>query len=246
MEILHYSIYVLTILFAHAVQTITGFGSMVLGLPVYTFLFPLKTVIPALVVVNAAQDAYLAISQRRHINRKQAKIMIPLALLGLPIGYSIYSYLPAEGLKIALGVFVIAVATWNLAGVELKQGAPKALYYPLNFFGGITQGALASGGPFLVIYAAKMMKDKSEFRATMCLLWAVLNAVLCCMYTYNHTWQREMLPLIFWTIPPIVVATIAGQYLHSKIPPKPFKKLIFTILLLSGMFLLLPLFKLLV
>jgi hypothetical protein len=232
---------VLALCVSHLVQGITGFGAVVLALPLLTFFFPLKVLVPALVAVNFLQAGWFAVSERRHIVRPHARSLVLLSLAGLPLGWAVYRWLPAEQLKIALGVVVTAVALWNLFGLRLSRPLPQVFYHALNFAGGIAQGSLVCGGPFLVIYAARMVPEKSEFRATLSVAWTVLNLVLLIVYTATGAWQRDMVPVILAALPSVVFGTILGILLHDRIPQAPFRLLIFAILLLSGLSLLKPL-----
>ena len=241
--IIQYTVFVAVLLLTHLIQGITGFGAVALALPVLVYFFPLKTLIPALVFVNLLQAAWFATTERKHIHPEHFRSIMLLSLAGLPVGYAVYRYLPTDQLKIALGVFVIVVAVWNLSGITLKRSVPLAYYHLLNFLGGIAQGSLASGGPFLVIYAARMLKDKSEFRATLMLVWTVLNILLCITYTASQSWTADMIPLIGLAIPCIIIGTVAGIYLHDRIPQKPFRTLVFSILLICGFVLLRTLFE---
>ena len=236
-----WAVYAAVLLVVHVVQGITGFGGIVLALPVLTLFFPIKTLIPALILVNAAQALYYAVAERRHIQAVHARAIILLSLLGLPVGYALFSYLPAEQLKLGLGVFVVFVAVWNLSGLELGTEPPRPLYHLLNFLGGLTQGALGSGGPFLVIYTAKMIQDKSQFRATLSLVWAVLDLLLFVFYFLNRSLTREMAPLVLVAMPVVILSTWLGLVLHDRIPQKPFRTMVFAILLISGLILLKPL-----
>jgi len=238
----NYVVFCLVLCVVNLIQGVTGFGAVVLALPVLIYFFPLKTLIPALVAVNLMQTAYFAFTQRKHIHPGHTKSIVFLSLAGLPVGYAIYRYVPSEGLKVALGVFVVLVAVWNLAGIDIGRRVPRPAYHALNFMGGVTQGALASGGPFLVIYAARMLKDKSAFRASLSVVWTVLNALLCIFYTATRSWNADMIPLIGLAFPCLVLGTVLGLILHERIPQKPFRTMVFSILLISGIILLRPLF----
>jgi uncharacterized protein len=236
-----YGVLIVTLLVAHLVQGVTGFGAIVLALPVLALFFPLKVLIPALVLVNLAQVAWFAWRERRFIHRGHATSMALAAVLGLPIGYAIFRFLPAEELKVGLGFLVILVAGWNLAGPSSSRPAPRRAYHLLNLGGGIIQGALASGGPFLVIYAAAMLRDKASFRATLCAAFVVLDLVLSAANAATGCWSTGMVPLVLCGLPGMLVGTLLGTILHDHLPVRPFRVLVFALLLLSGVILLRPL-----
>lgn len=241
MKIFPHVVFVGVFTFSFVVQGTTGFGGAVLSLPLLAFFFPLKELIPTVIAVNVLQSGWIVVRDRRHLARKHGAMMAFFSLLGLPLGFLIYRYLPGEELKIALGGFVVAVALWNLAGGKLRRPLPTSAYYPLLFLGGISEGALAAGGPFIVIYAARMIPDKTAFRVTVSLLWIILNTVMVGLYTATRVWHRGMVPLMLLLAPCILLGTWLGIHFHDRIPQKPFRKLVFTILLLSGIVLLRPL-----
>ena len=242
MNLSHYLLFALVFAAGYAVQGTTGFGAATLSLPILAFFFPPKVLIAVIIGVNLFQSGWLAFTERQHLDQRQALIMILFALIGLPLGYLVYRDLSTEKLKIVLGGFVVLVAISNLAGGRQPRPWPSFLYYPLLFLGGVTEGALANGGPFIVIYAERMIKDKSAFRATLSLLWSSLNVVMCGIYTATGTWTREMVPLMLIALPCIALGTWLGQILHHRLPEKPFRALVFAILLLAGLVLLRPLF----
>lgn len=241
MEVYRYVLLAVVLGLGFMVQGITGFGCAVLTLPILAFVFPIKLLIPVVIGVNVLQSAWIAIRDRKLVDKKHGTAMVLCALVTLPLGFLFYRDLPAEELKIALGMFVVAVAVWNLAGGELKKPLPALAYYPLLFLGGFTEGALAAGGPPIIIYTARMVPDKTAFRATISLLWAVLNTAMVGIYTVSGTWTREMVPLIAIAAAGAIVGTLLGLHLHDRIPQKPFRLGVFSVLLLAGLVLVKPL-----
>ncbi len=230
--------YALIMFVAHLVQGVTGFGAMLLALPLLTFFFPVKEIIPAQVVVNLMQPLWYAGSQRRHIQFGHFRSAITLGLMGLPLGYAIYKYVPANELKITIGAFVVLVAVWNLSGLAPRVRAPMPVYHLLNFLGGAAQGSMTLGGPFFVIYAARMLEDKSQFRAGLSLIWTVLNGILVATHIIAGNLTGAMLPLILLAVPGVILGTAAGSSLHDRIAQEPFRKLVFVLLIISGLVLL--------
>jgi len=240
LEYTGYAVFCISLFISHIVQGITGFGAVILALPVIVFFFPVTTVVPALIVVNLLQTTYFMISQREHIDWKQVRSIVLFMLVGVPFGYAVFSEFSPDALKTALGIFVIFVAVWNLSGVKLEKPAPMALYKLLLMMGGVAQGALASGGPFIAIYSARMVPEKAAFRATLSTVWTGLNIVLCVAYTATGAWNSNMPVLMGLAVPCLVLGTATGMALHDRIREEPFKKLVYVVLLIAGAVLLKP------
>jgi uncharacterized membrane protein YfcA len=231
----------LVVVLAHLLQSITGFGAVVLTLSVLAFLFPVKFLVPVLVSVSLIQVVWFAVAGRRSIRWGHAKIILFFSLVGLPLGYLVFRFLPAGVLKIAVGAFVVLVAVANLTGMRINIRIPRLCYYLLNLLGGFFQGALGAGGPLLIIYAGLTIEDKAAFRATLAIVWIALNSILCTIYLATGGFTESMLPLVGLGIACMVLGTVLGMRVHARIPQKPFRMLVYMILLISGLALLLPL-----
>lgn len=117
----------------------------------------------------------------------------------------------------------------------LVPGAPRWLYYLLLVAGGVVHGLFSSGGPFVVLYAAKALPDKGKFRATLCLLWTTLNTVIIASYFVAGTGigpgaakaTAAMLPFL-------ALGILVGERLHKKATPAVFSTLVFAMLLATG------------
>lgn len=227
---------------AHVVQGVIGFGSMMVALPLLSFFVPVKEMIPALLVVNLLQPAWFVCRERRRIDLARARFMLLFGFLGMPLGYAVFRLLPAEAMKLLIGFFLIAVCGLKLSGLETRWEVPKPLYALLNFLGGAAQGSMTQGGPFFVIYAAKTLPDKTEFRATLSLVWTVLNLLLVSAHAAAGGIHMDMAVLTLLAVPGVALGTYFGNILHDRIPEAPFRKLVFIILILSGLILLRPLF----
>jgi uncharacterized membrane protein YfcA len=234
-------VFCLTFVLANLVQGVTGFGSVVLTISVLAFFFPVKQLVPLLVAISLVPMIWFALVGRRNIQWVHVRIILLLSLAGLPLGYLVYQYLPAGVLKIALGVFVVLVAVANLAGLRIRVKIPELSYYLLNLLGGIFHGALAAGGPLLIIYTARSVEDKAAFRATLSIVWVVLNSILCITYLATGGFSDTMLPALGVGVACMLLGTALGMLAHARMPEKPFRIVVFVLLLISGVALLLPL-----
>jgi uncharacterized membrane protein YfcA len=109
------------------------------------------------------------------------------------------------------------------------------------FCGGIIQGAFGSAGPFVVIYASRRLHDKTLFRVTLSLVWLTMNLIriitwsvqdLC--FNGRNILTAEMGHALLWTFPFMITGVIIGDILHHKVSHKMFKFGIYTILIISG------------
>lgn len=102
------------------------------------------------------------------------------------------------------------------------------------FCGGIVHGAFTCGGPFVVVYATKAIKDKSSFRATLCALWATLNGIMLCIDIYYGQVSVEILKISTITMLFVAIAIVVSNIVHKKINGDSFTKFVYVALIVSG------------
>lgn len=115
-----------------------------------------------------------------------------------------------------------------------KDNYIKIMHNITLFLGGIIHGAFTCGGPFVVMYATKNIKDKSSFRATLCALWATLNAIMLAINIFRGEINFEIVSISLITMLFVVVAIILSNIVHKKIKGESFTKFVYIALFISG------------
>lgn len=246
----------ITVLITHALEAITGFGCTVLALPFVTALVGVKTGVPILATLAWILALYIVITKWKFINFKEFGIILLFVGLGLPFGMIAFKSLDSQLLKKILAVFIVLTAGWQVYHRFAKPNrenlnsptAPEAAlsrslwgripYYLLLLLGGMVHGAFASGGPLVVLYASKTLTDKGNFRATLCLLWATLNTILIVNYLRSGVFTTPIIQGTAGMLPFLVAGIIIGEKIHHRLDAKLFGKLIFLVLLATGLFML--------
>jgi uncharacterized membrane protein YfcA len=223
----------------HTLEAVTGFGCTVLAFPFVIFL--MKDLEQAKIVLSILAwllAVYFVVAKFGLVNWKQFGIIILFAGLGMPIGMVIFKSLDAHILEKALGVFIVISAAIQLfkcfVPASITRTLPNFIGYLFLFAGGIVHGALAVGGPLVVLYSAGKISDKGQFRATMCLLWSTLNSILMIQFFFEKKLTMEIgrdLPVLLLFL---IAGIFAGEAIHKKINEALFKKIVFISLFLVG------------
>jgi len=235
-------IFGIVVFFTHLLEGITGFGCTVLALPFAALLLGLHTAVPVLVVLGWLLSVYIVITSRKHIQWKQFLFIVIHAAIGLPIGMMLFDRLPEAALKTLLAVFMVGVGvrgfikTWR-SGHEMApaQDSRSIWMRLILLLGGIIHGAFGTGGPFVVIYAGKALPNKSLFRVTLCMLWAVLNTILIMKWTITGgVWTPPVIKATSIALPFLAAGLFAGDWLHHRVNERRFRLTVYGVLFLSG------------
>jgi uncharacterized membrane protein YfcA len=232
----------LVILATHFIEGITGFGCTVLALPFAIMLVGIDVAVPVLIMLSLLLCVYVVIISFKDIVWKEFLTIVMFVALGLPIGIFLFSYFEERILKIILGVFMVVVSIKGLLNVFLKKSEerklPSWLLRFALFGGGVFHGAFSSGGPLVIIYVTRVLKNKSHFRATMCMLWVTLNTALVIQNQVRGIMTPFCWEVTLYALPFLIVGALLGNIAHHKIEDKHFTTLVYIVLLISGVFML--------
>ncbi|MDX9825218.1 MULTISPECIES: sulfite exporter TauE/SafE family protein [unclassified Sphaerochaeta] len=233
------------VLITHALEAVTGFGCAVLAMPFVSALLGVKTAVKVITILAWLLALYLAVRNVRRIDFKQYAVITACMLAGLPFGMYLFRSQDTSSLSMILAVFIVLVSVSQLYRLVRKQeqgGIPqgkRALpYYALLVLGGVVHGLFSSGGPLVVLYATRALPDKGSFRATLCLLWATLNTIIIATYLGEGSLDQNTLKTTALLIPFIVAGVVIGERVHNKVDERKFSLIVFSMLLLTGIFML--------
>jgi len=225
---------------AHTAETILGFGSTLIALALGIYLLPLETLVPMLVILGLLQSIWLVARWFRHIDWHMLSLQIlPMAIVGMVIGMLSREIANDDTLKMILGAFIIVVSIAELAMLFIKKapGGQLRWYYrvPLLVGGGIFHGLFATGGPPIVYYASRQFQAQEKFRATLSMLWLILNVGLIVGFLMEGQLDLNKLEMTAMVLPGLIIGIIVGSLIRVK--EFWFKVLTYVLLLFAGLLL---------
>lgn len=235
----------LVVFVTHTLEAITGFGCSVLAMPFVSSLLGVHMAVKVITFLAWFLALYLVVRNYAKIDWKQYAIITGCMLIGLPVGMYLFRTQQSDALNLMLALFIIIVSLSQLYRLA-RGGAPQAPltkktalpYYLLLVAGGVIHGIFSSGGPLVVLYATRTLPDKGRFRATLCLLWTTLNTIILATYFLEGSVTREIAVSTGILIPFVVAGIIVGERIHNKVDQKKFSLIVFSMLLLTGVFML--------
>ncbi len=220
---------------AFATEGAIGFGSTVLAASLGAQLVPLEILLPAFVPLNFVLSSWLLGRGFSAVNWRMLAVEVaPAVGIGAVIGLALF-HLPAKDLfAFGFGVFVVGLAVLQLARPADKPLA-RYLQWLLLGLGGVVHGLFGTGGPMIVYVVRRRIPDKRVFRATLAVLWLVLNTALLVNYATAGLYSRTTFHATGVLALTLVPGLFLGERIHHALDGARFERVVWLVLLVAGL-----------
>ena len=228
---------IIIIFLAYTVKGLSGFGSGLIAVPFLAFVFPLTFIVPVLGLLSYSGTIMQSFQLRKQVAWRDMLPLLPFSLLGIFIAIWLLINVDANVLLRSLGFFVLIYSIYSLLPLPVLSGSRKWAIVA-GSCGGFVGALFGTGGPFYVIYLKIRQLDKSQFRATIAMIFLVDGGVRIAGYTASGLYTSQVLLLVAILFPVLFAGMYVGHHLHIKIDQKRFNQVISLILMMSGLMLL--------
>lgn len=220
---------ILCIFSAAFLQSITGFGLVIIAAPLLMFFYDSKfTVLIMILLVNLAHIIQLPMVFRQ-ADFKVIRWLICGAIIGQPLGFFIYYNFSSYMLKLFVSIAILAfLLTMQFSHIRIRERKRNSL--GIGALSGVLTTTTGMGGPPLVMYFAYTAYTPAKLRAT-CIVYFLLSGI-CSLATFIiggtdllPAWHESIILL-----PGLVLGLLCGSAIFKYIPAALFKRLIFVIL----------------
>jgi hypothetical protein len=225
---------------AFTTEATAGFGSSIITLTVGSLLYSIPALLPIAVPLNLSLVAYIVARHRSHIAwRFLLSRVLPLMFAGAAVGYAISNAVTGPRLQLAFGAMVVVLSVVELVrlirpGIGATTALPGPVAAAVIVAAGIIHGIYATGGPLLVYAIGRSELPKRELRSTLAAIWLCLNIGLVTAFAIGGRIGRTELEAVGMLLPVVIAAIALGELLHDRIPERPFRILVFALLLCAG------------
>ena len=227
--------------FAGVVQTVTGFGSVVLMMLLFPFFFDMIDA-PALALsINMLYCFILCWKFRRDIDWHAA--LLPT------LTYSAVSFLVTGLVKeadlrvllIAFALFLVVLSLYLLfVSDKVRMKKPSvSIGVVFGVLAGTSAGLFAIGGPPMAPYMMAATKDHRAYVASMQLMFSVTNVVNVAGRMVNGIYNWSLWPYILAGSIFIIIGMYLGELVAKRLDPQKLRLIVYSFVGISGLILLL-------
>lgn len=220
-------------------QAAVGFGSTLLIVTLGAFTLPMTVVLPVVSLLNIGMTSWTLYHDWKLVVWEELwRRLLPGMLLGTLLAFWWVPFGDHPELKRAYAFFVMTIALLELWRSFFPP--PPTQMKPLEaaawiLAGGFVQGAFATSGPLVVAYVSRVLPDKRAFRATLAMLWLLMNVVLTLRYALGGFVTEPVLLQAGLGVIPVGVGVWLGNLAHHRLNAEVFRKGVATTLILAGL-----------
>ena len=229
----------LTVFVAYVIFGICGFGSTLIAVPLMAHFFPVKFVIPVIVLVDCVASLRQGLRLRTGVNKPEFLAMLPFLLVGMVAGAWLLVRTPGNVLLPLLGAFVTAYGVYYATRHESVFRVARWTAAPIGFFAGAISSVFGMAGPFYVMYLAGRGSTPDQIRATMPVIFSFTTVGRIALFGAIGLITQEVLVMAALLAPVMLIGVWCGNRWHSRFTRANVVRAIGAVLTLSGASLLL-------
>jgi uncharacterized membrane protein YfcA len=226
----------LIVFLAGFTQGISGFGSILLSLPLLAIFLDIKTVIPLVALIALCITVILLIQLWKHLDWRTIYPLLVGALPGIPLGVFFLKSLDKDMIQWILGIILISYSLYGLFFLSTTKGIGKDWSYLFGFFSGCLGGALSASGPAVIVYTSLQTWSKDKIKATLQGFFLISGATVVFFHAISGLTTAMVLRYFLASLLPLFVGAYTGSFLYGKIGEKEYKKIMLMLLAILGGF----------
>jgi uncharacterized membrane protein YfcA len=206
---MHPLVLALIIFFAIFTQSVVGFGTALIAMPLLIEGLGIQVAAPLVATLAIVIEIILLIRYRHAINLRTVGML--------------------------LGILITAYAIYALLKLRLPEIKDPRWAYGFGFAGGVLSGAYNTGGPPVVIYGTCRGWSPAEFRSNL-QGYFILNSIIVII---SHALAQHYTPFVWQNfliaLPAALLGLLTGISLDKYINPALFRRLVLVMLVILGL-----------
>ena len=153
----------------------TGFGSALAAVPLLSLVLEPIDVVPCVLILQVVAGLQLLRRVWSEVDWSSLRPLLVGALAGTPLGTVLLSHLPADAMRAAIGLIVLAAVVLLRGGVGLEARPRLATRLGVGWLSGVLNGATAMGGPPVILFFLATSSSVAVGRASLLVYFFFLS-----------------------------------------------------------------------
>ncbi len=214
---------------------LSGFGVVLLSIPLLALLFDIKIVIPLVMLIGTSVNIILLIQLHTHLELKKVYPLLLGTIPGILVGVYFLKRVDQELIHWLLGLLLIGYAAYNLISLRsFEKGISEEWAYLFGFFAGCLGGALGAMGPPIIVYMSLTDWDKDKIKATLQAYFGLSGSIVVFIHALNGLITSSVIRFYAVSIPMLILGTFTGSFFYNSIRETSYRIIILVFLAILG------------
>ena len=222
------------VLFACAMQTISGFGFALLAVPLMVTVTDARTASMVATALGILPQMVQSVRFRQFIQWPLVKHLSLSAFFGMPFGLLLFKFADERALRMTLGVSTLIMAVLLAGGLTLSHRG-RGVDWAFGSASGVLSTSLATNGPPLVFVLQGRGLAPDQFRSTITTVFTICGVVSLSGRIGAGGLTHDVLVVCAWTALPMALGLLIGLKLRPLISPTGFRKLVLALLVVAAL-----------
>jgi len=215
-------------------QGLSGFGSIIVSIPLLALFLNIKTVIPFANILALFLSVSLFIQLRRHFQWREVLPLLLPSLPGISAGVYILKIIDGRLLEVTIGLVLVGFSLYYLFGECTQLAGERSLGLDCGLFSGCLGGSIGITGPPVIIYTSLQLRDKDTTKSTLVAYFFAVGISISAFHAASGLITIEMLKLSAMALPALALGAFLGAACYAKIGMESYKRVITLLILVLG------------
>ncbi|MEW6622538.1 MAG: sulfite exporter TauE/SafE family protein [Bacillota bacterium] len=219
-----------------ATQALTGFGFVMVSMPLLILVFDPKTAVGLSLILSFSSIVVLMYTVKKDTNWQLVKRIFGGAVIGLPVGLLVFSQINVLYLKIYASLVILLMSLLSLKNYNFKYDQDKAekLIVPTGIISGFLSGSVGMSGPPVALFLSSLDIKKEEFRATTLAFFLLIHPSSFISMFALGSLPLQTAKIALYLIPFAFIGMSMGRKLFNYVSNTLFKKIVLVLLIFAA------------
>ncbi len=218
------------------VQGLSGFGSVLLSLPLLVLFLDIREAIPLVNLMGVILTVVLIAQLRAHWEWGRIWPLLAGACPGIPVGVWLLKRMDPAHVQAVLGAVLVAYALYGLL-CKLPIGKWSGRWaYLFGFLAGGLGGAISASGPPVIVYTSLQAWTKDQIKVTLQGFFVASGLLIGVFHAAGGLTTRRVILLFLVTVPTLLAGTWAGSLLYGTFREEDYRRVMLVLLGALGVF----------
>jgi uncharacterized membrane protein YfcA len=208
----------------------TGFGFALAAVPALTLIIDPADMVPVVTLITLVGGLQLVIQVWRQADWSSVWLLLAGAALGLPFGVAMLRDLPADLMRVFIGLVVLIAVLLLWRGFTFNSAPSKARRLVLGMLSGLLNGSTSMGGPPVIIFFLASPGGAAVGRASLLVYFFLLSWVTLGAAAVGGLVTIHVLLLAVLLLPAMSLGNWVGAHLFTKSTASTYRRVALIVL----------------